>query len=544
MPDSNGSELRQAPPERVGLYLRVSSEEQRERETIEIQDDFLGQYADLYKLDAVAAYRDEGISGTVPLHERPEGRRLLEDAKAGKFDVLLVYKLDRLGRSLLVIVDAHDRLAGSGVALRSAREPIDTSNPGDRLIFQMLASFAEYDRESIIERTRAGVLRAFRRGAQMGFLPYGYRTNDAGELEIVEEEAERVREIVANVADGSTLYREAKRLNDLGLPSPGTRYPGKERKPGRSWSATTIHNLVHQRAYSGVHEVKVKETGETIERPTPAIVSVALQERAQAALRANRRYRDREGARKYLLAGLVRCEVCGYACTGHVATARGKKFFYYRCADGNRESAPIGPPHRAPSLNAAWLEELVWSDVKRFVENPGETLERVREQLAVVDQTEDLARRRKDLGKRLAAKQAEKDRYVRLYAQGHLAEEELETYLLDTKNQIENLRLLIDAVEADLSHQREQAEVAETTHTWLLTLRERLAEIEQDKQEAFRDRRHLVRLLVERIDLKRDDDSRTRARITYRFDPPEELDTGEAGEGAFMPVIPKATSFS
>jgi site-specific DNA recombinase len=91
--------------------------EQRERETIEIQDEFLRQYADLYKLNVVAEYRDEGISGTVPLHERPAGTRLLEDAKAGNFDVLLVYKLDRLGRSLLVIVEAHDLLAGSGAGV-------------------------------------------------------------------------------------------------------------------------------------------------------------------------------------------------------------------------------------------------------------------------------------------------------------------------------------------------------------------------------------------------------------------------------------------
>jgi site-specific DNA recombinase len=184
-------------------------------------------------------YADDGVSGTTPLHERPEGRRLLEDAKADKFDAVLVYKLDRLGRSLLVIVDAHDRLQETEVALRSAREPIDTSNPSGRLIFQMLASFAEYDRENIAERTRAGLRRAFGAGKHMGFMPYGYRVgrvpgDPGGNLEVVPEEAEVVREIISHIAGGSTLYAEAKRLNDLGLPSPGTRYAGKERKPGRS----------------------------------------------------------------------------------------------------------------------------------------------------------------------------------------------------------------------------------------------------------------------------------------------------------------------
>ena len=65
-------------PERVALCLRVSSEEQRDRETIEIQRDFLKEYCRLYRYEVTDTYADDGVSGTIPLHERPEGRRLLE----------------------------------------------------------------------------------------------------------------------------------------------------------------------------------------------------------------------------------------------------------------------------------------------------------------------------------------------------------------------------------------------------------------------------------------------------------------------------------
>jgi site-specific DNA recombinase len=98
MPNTNGHGSSGA-TEQVALYLRVSSEEQRDRETIEIQRDFLEQYRNLYELEVADIYKDDGISGTIPLHERVEGRRLLDDAKTGRFDAVLVYKLDRLALS-------------------------------------------------------------------------------------------------------------------------------------------------------------------------------------------------------------------------------------------------------------------------------------------------------------------------------------------------------------------------------------------------------------------------------------------------------------
>ncbi len=143
--------------ERIALYLRVSSEEQVERMSIGTQEEFLDQYCALYGHEVAGVYKDEAVSGTVPMHERPEGRCLLDDAKAGTFGTVLVYRLDRVGRSLLVVVDAHDRLGACGIALKSANEPIDTSTPAGRLIFQMLASFAEFERGTIRERTQHGL---------------------------------------------------------------------------------------------------------------------------------------------------------------------------------------------------------------------------------------------------------------------------------------------------------------------------------------------------------------------------------------------------
>jgi chromosome segregation ATPase len=183
-------------------------------------------------------------------------------------------------------------------------------------------------------------------------------------------------------------------------------------------------------------------------------------------------------------------------------------------------------------MSAPWLEDLVWSDVKPFGTNPGEVLERVRGQLQDDGDTEDLSTRLKGHEKRLAAMQGEKDRYIRLYAQGHMSEDELETYLADLKNQIANLRLLIEATEADLSQRRERVQVAERAVAWLNLLRERAEEIEEDTPEAFVKRQQLVRLLVDRIALV----------ITYRFGPPDgraELEAGVVGNGRNSEEFPK-----
>ncbi len=254
-----------------------------------------------------------------------------------------------------------------------------------------------------------------------------------------------------------------------------------------------------------------------------------LQRHAQEALESNkhRASRVRKGARRYLLSGLVRCEICGRACGGHTVTSyyKGKatKYHYYVCISNRTERGPqrTVQAHNAPSVRAPSLEELVWTDVKRFVNNPGEVLERVREQMGAEQDGQEVAARLEGLQKRLAAKQGEKDRYVKLYAQGHISEEELETYLSDVSNQIANLRLLIEATEADLSERRERVQVVDTTVAWLNLLREHAEEIEEDTPEAFEKRQQIVRLLVEGVTLGRDADGETTVEVNYRFGPPD-----------------------
>jgi site-specific DNA recombinase len=250
-----------------------------------------------------------------------------------------------------------------------------------------------------------------------------------------------------------------------------------KRPPGKQWSAPTLRNIIRHNTYSGTREVRINGGEDLIEQAVPAIVERSLQERARAVLAENKRLSGGPAKRRnYLLTGLVNCDVCGCSCNGLANTARGKKYLYYKCNDDHPLRAHRAPAGHAPYVNARWLEELVWGDVKQFLENPGGVLERIREQLTAADGRGELEARRTDLAKRLAAKQAEKDRYVRAYAQGHISEDELAMYATDLKNQVENLKLLITSVESDLAQWEEHRMTAESTEAWLMTLRERVAE--------------------------------------------------------------------
>ena len=156
---------------RVATYERVSSEDQRERETIKTQRDALDRrLASEPGVELVDRYVDDGVSGSKKVVDRPDGRRLLADAEAGRFSVLWVYRLDRLGRDLVDLAIVGRRLRQLGIRLVSLME-----GEPDPFMFDISAALAENEKRVFRQRTADGMQRAAHEGRFTGgIVAFGY----------------------------------------------------------------------------------------------------------------------------------------------------------------------------------------------------------------------------------------------------------------------------------------------------------------------------------------------------------------------------------
>jgi DNA invertase Pin-like site-specific DNA recombinase len=151
---------------RVAIYARVST---TANQSVEMQLRDLRELAARRGLEIVEEYCDEGVSGSKD--SRPGLNRLLADAEAGKFSVVLVWKLDRLGRSLIHLVRLMEDFGRLGIELVSFSEGLDFTTTTGKLLYQIICAFSEFERDCIRERVRAGMRNAKAKGKRIGRPP-------------------------------------------------------------------------------------------------------------------------------------------------------------------------------------------------------------------------------------------------------------------------------------------------------------------------------------------------------------------------------------
>jgi len=357
----------------IAIYMRVSTEAQAERGTIEAQREFAEKYVDLHELaDNVQYYAEDGFTGTIPLSARPVGSQLMAGITAGKINEVLVYKIDRFGRNTRVILNSVYELEQAGAIIKSMTEPFDTSTPTGRFMLSIMASVAALDRDNIVERLTNGVNRAARLDNRWmgGIVPLGYHIEDHC-LVVDEEESKTVRLIYDLALKKYSTVKIAEHLNALKIPTVYTTkgYNPKKGATTGLWFPGRIYIVLTSELYKGTHTYgkKRKDDKPPIVRKCPAIIDEEVWDSVQDTLRMNQIDSIGDSKNFYLLRGLLECENCGRSFSGN--TKRGKQ--YYRC---NGRSKIVGRDTRCfmPSLDATLIETYIWDQILMFAENPDE----------------------------------------------------------------------------------------------------------------------------------------------------------------------------
>jgi site-specific DNA recombinase len=373
---------------RCAIYTRKSTEEGLEQEfnSLDAQRESGEAYITSLQHEGWSClpdrYDDGGFTGGNI--DRPALRRLLQDIEAGKVDGVVVYKVDRLSRSLLDFARLMAVFEKHRVSFVSVTQQFSTATSMGRLVLNVLLSFAQFEREIIGERIRDKIAATRRKGKWSGGFPIlGYdvdRSTGSPRLIINSREAARVRETYQLYLSLGALLPVVDELGRRGWSNKTWQTSKGIPKGGRPFDKGSLYALLTNPLYIG----KVRHKTDVYQGEHEAIVQTELFQKVQAALQHNGRsggvmVRNRYGA---LLKGLLYCHSCDRAMSHSFACKGAKRYRYYICTKAvknGRKACPSG------SLPAAEIERAVVEQIRGIAADPGlraEVLRQAQEQSA------------------------------------------------------------------------------------------------------------------------------------------------------------------
>ncbi len=392
---------------RCAIYTRKSTSMGLEQEfnTLDAQREACGAYIQRQPgwVLVPERYDDGGFTGANI--ERPAFQRLLADLEASKVDVVVVYKVDRLSRSLLDFAKVMERLNAAGASFVSVTQNFSTADAMGRLTLNMLMSFAEFEREMIAERTRDKMAAARRKGKWTGGpVPLGYEVRDR-RLEVNELEAGVVREVFELYLQHGNMGQVARLLNERKLLPKSTRVNRGKTAPG--WTKGAVGRVLRNPVYAGW----MQSGGELFEGEQQALVERTAWQRVQRMLEGREKAVGTRGLNPaYVLRGLLRCGACGESLMPG-STRRGQKEYrYYRCTTRDKQGREACP---VKALPAPAIEEYVVARITEATAD-GALVAGARAALEkhLLVRRERLKQRRVALPARVAAASASVERYV------------------------------------------------------------------------------------------------------------------------------------
>ena len=504
----------------AAIYARVSSEQQRETNTIASQTASLVEFAQNHDLEVPKewVFEDEGYSGATL--ERPGLERVRDLAAEGQIQAVLVYAPDRLSRKYAYQILLIEELARNGVETLFVKAP-QGSSAEDQLLVQFQGMIAEYERAQILERSRRGKRHRAQSGevSVMSGAPYGYRyvrkTDEApaayAVLEAVARVVQRIYEMY--MVDGLSIGEITRRINAEGIPT---------RKASARWERSTVWAVLRNSAYRGVacfgktrassrtrvirpqrrrgvitpamtagHE---RPREEWIEIPVPALVSEDSFARAQELLQENKIRSRRRTIEPSIVQGLVSCQKCGYAFARTSTRTSARKIHYYKCigSDGWRK---LGGPvcNNGRLVRQDLLDQIVWDEVIRLLEDPTLIQQELDRRLEAARSSNPTKKREQNLQRELAHVGKGIERLLSAYQEALMSIEQLRERMPTLRQREQTLRAELQAITDQANDRAAFLRLAETLTAFLARLHEAADTL------SINERQRIVRLVVKDV---------------------------------------------
>jgi site-specific DNA recombinase len=504
----------------AAIYARVSSEQQREANTIASQTASLLEFAKSQDQEVPKewVFEDDGYSGATL--ERPGLEHVRDLAAEGQIQVVLAYSPDRLSRKYAYQILLIEELAHNGVETLFVKAP-QGSSAEDQLLVQFQGMIAEYERAQILERSRRGKRHRAQSGevSVMSGAPYGYRyirkTDEApAAYAVLEDEARVVQRIYEMyTAEGLSIGKITRRINAEGIPT---------RKASARWERSTVWAVLRNSAYRGVacfgktcassrariirpqrrrgvatpsmtagHE---RPREEWIEIPVPALVSEESFALAQELLQENKIRSRRRTIEPSIVQGMVSCQKCGYAFSRTSTYTSARKIHYYKCI-GSDSWRKLGGPvcDNGRFVRQDLLDHIVWTEVVRLLEDPTLIQQELDRRLAAARSSDPAKKREQSLQRELVHMGRSIERLLRAYQEALMSIEELRERMPALRQREQKLRAELQAIADQANDRAVFLRLAETLTAFLARLHRAADTL------SITERQRIVRLVVKDV---------------------------------------------
>jgi site-specific DNA recombinase len=503
----------------AAIYARVSSEQQREAHTIASQTAALIELARTLDLEVPKAwiFEDEGYSGATL--ERPGLEHVRDLAAEGQIQTVLIYSPDRLSRKYAYQILLIEELARHGVETRFLNAP-QAATAEDQLLVQFQGMIAEYERAQILERSRRGKRHRARAGevSVLSGAPYGYRyvrkSDEApASYVVIETEAHVVRHVYESyTVAGWSIGAITRWLNEQRVAT---------RKAGARWERSMVWAMLRNPAYRGMacfgktrvatrqrvtralrlrgglasrdsasHE---RPREDWIEIPVPALIAEPTFARAQELLQENKVRSRRRTIEPSLVQGLVSCRRCGYALSRISTRSSARLIHYYRCigSDGWRHLG--GPRCDNRPVRQDLLDQIVWTEVIRLLEDPALIQQELDRRLAVARAADPTKQREQSLQRDLVRVGKSIERVLTAYQEDLVSLEQLRERMPPLRQREQALRTELQSMADQTRERTAYLQLAETLSAFLARLR-----MAADALDIL-ERQRLVRLVIKEV---------------------------------------------